>query len=409
MEQLELDLADATREIKEKLNTVAENFVFVGYRLRQILETGVFADAGYTNIFDYAEKELSLNVTAVSRFIAINKKYSVGGYGPELKEQYKGYGSSKLSEMLTMADEDCAVIGAETSVKQIREYKSFLKDEPKEDDGQMHLMEEKKGSSGGLKKLLINYFQGNMDMLRRVLDDTATAEILQEQMNPTGVHNIKYKTAFLMLKDLEHGVMYREFGKAPENMTWEELLNRIRTELEPEYETMAEHEKKQKEEEKDQKKEEREKEQKKSEKVQEKAVATSQTGEQQEVVEKEQGNVETEEQIPGQMEVNDYPEMLPDEKKESIESTLTEEKKEIEEKPEENKAKGEEETEKNGVEDEELTVKRLDLTMAASELYGAVQKMDYEAAVGKCENLLILLKRKVHEDEKEQTDESDNI
>lgn len=411
MEQLELNLAETTREIKEKLNTVAENFVFVGYRLRQILDTGVFADAGYTNIYDFAERELSLNATAVSRFMAINKKYSVDGYGPELREQFKGYGSSKLSEMLTMSEEDCAVIASDTPVKQIREYKNFLKEEPKEDPDQMAFRE---GSGepekeDGLKALLKDYFSQEMGVLRRILDDTATPEILQEQMNPTGVHNIKYKTAFLMLKDLEHGVMYREFGKAPENMTWEELLNRIRTELEPEYETMAENEKKQKEEEKDKKKEEREKEQKKSEKVQEKAVATSQNREQQEVVEKEQGNVETEEQIPGQMEVNDYPEMLPDEKKESIESTLTEEKKEIEEKPEENKAKSEEETEKNGVEDEELTVKRLDLTMAASELYGAVQKMDYEAAVGKCENLLILLKRKVHEDEKEQTDESDNI
>ena len=219
MEQLELNLAEATREIKEKLNTVAENFVFVGYRLRQILDTGVFADAGYTNIYDFAERELSLNATAVSRFMAINKKYSVDGYGPELREQFKGYGSSKLSEMLTMSEEDCAVIASDTPVKQIREYKNFLKEEPKEDPDQMDFRE---GSGepekeDGLKALLKDYFSQEMGVLRRILDDTATPEILQEQMNPTGVHNIRYKTAFLMLQDMQHGVMYREFGAPPLN------------------------------------------------------------------------------------------------------------------------------------------------------------------------------------------------
>lgn len=252
MEQLELNLAEATREIKEKLNTVAENFVFVGYRLRQILDTGVFADAGYTNIYDFAERELSLNATAVSRFMAINKKYSVDGYGPELREQFKGYGSSKLSEMLTMSEEDCAVIASDTPVKQIREYKNFLKEEPKEDPDQMDFRE---GSGepekeDGLKALLKDYFSQEMGVLRRILDDTATPEILQEQMNPTGVHNIRYKTAFLMLQDMQHGVMYREFGAPPLNLTWEELLERIRADLRPEYEAMAQREKERKAEEK---------------------------------------------------------------------------------------------------------------------------------------------------------------
>ncbi len=375
MEQLELNLAEATREIKEKLNTVAENFVFVGYRLRQILDTGVFADAGYTNIYDFAERELSLNATAVSRFMAINKKYSVGGYGPELREQFKGYGSSKLSEMLTMSEEDCAVIGADTPVKQIREYKNYLKEEPKEDAGQLNFREEsgEGEKEDGLKALLKDYFSQNMNLFRRILDDTATPEILQEQMNPTGVHNIRYKTAFLMLQDMQHGVMYREFGAPPLKLTWEELLERIRKDLRPEYEAMAQ---------------------------KEKAVATSQIKEPPAAVEKEQGDVEPEEQIPGQMEVEDYPEILPKKEPESLESTLTPEESEHIREPEEKEPDIAEETEQSGANNEESTVKRLDLTMTASEVYGLVQKSDYETAVQKCEELLDLLKRKVCEDEK---------
>lgn len=396
MEQLELNLAETTREIKEKLNTVAENFVFVGYRLRQILDTGVFADAGYTNIYDFAERELSLNATAVSRFMAINKKYSVDGYGPELREQFKGYGSSKLSEMLTMSEEDCAVIGTDTPVKQIREYKNFLKEEPKEDPDQMDFGE---GSGepekeDGLKALLKDYFSQEMGVLRRILDDTATPEILQEQMNPTGVHNIRYKTAFLMLQDMQHGVMYREFGAPPLKLTWEELLERIRADLRPEYEAMAQREKERKAEEKAKKNAAQTVSEPKKE-----PVATSQTKEPPAAVEKEQGNVEPEPQIPGQMEVEDYPEIMPEKSPESGKSTLTQDEPEKAAETVGKEPEILEEPEKSGAQDEENTVKRLDLTMAASEVYGLVQKADYETAVQKCEELLILLKRKVGADE----------
>lgn len=396
MEQLELNLAEATREIKEKLNTVAENFVFVGYRLRQILDTGVFADAGYTNIYDFAERELSLNATAVSRFMAINKKYSVDGYGPELREQFKGYGSSKLSEMLTMSEEDCAVIASDTPVKQIREYKNFLKEEPKEDPDQMDFRE---GSGepekeDGLKALLKDYFSQEMGVLRRILDDTATPEILQEQMNPTGVHNIRYKTAFLMLQDMQHGVMYREFGAPPLKLTWDELLERIRADLRPEYEAMAQREKERKAEEKAKKDAAQPVSKPKKE-----PVATSQTKEPPAAVEKEQGNVEPEPQIPGQMEVEDYPEMMPEKSPESGKSTLTQDEPEKAVETVEKEPEILEEPEKSGAQDEENTVKRLDLTMAASEVYGLVQKADYETALRKCEELLILLKRKVSADE----------
>lgn len=396
MEQLELNLAEATREIKEKLNTVAENFVFVGYRLRQILDTGVFADAGYTNIYDFAERELSLNATAVSRFMAINKKYSVDGYGPELREQFKGYGSSKLSEMLTMSEEDCAVIASDTPVKQIREYKNFLKEEPKEDPDQMDFRE---GSGepekeDGLKALLKDYFSREMGVLRRILDDTATPEILQEQMNPTGVHNIRYKTAFLMLQDMQHGVMYREFGAPPLKLTWEELLERIRADLRPEYEAMAQREKERKAEEKAKKNAAQTVSEPKKE-----PVATSQTKEPPAAVEKEQGNVEPEPQIPGQMEVEDYPEIMPEKSPESGKSTLTQDEPEKAAETVGKEPEILEEPEKSGAQDEENTVKRLDLTMAASEVYGLVQKADYETAVQRCEELLILLKRKVGADE----------
>ena len=185
-------------------------------------------------------------------------------------------------------------------------------------------------------------------------------------------------------------------------MTWEELLVSVKKLLTPEYDALAAEEKERIAKEKERKKEEREREQKKERKE---PVATSQIKD----TEKEQRDVEPEEQIPGQMEVEDYPEILPEKEPETGENTLTEENVALEEVKEEDIPEYAEETEKSGDKNEESTVKKLDLTMTASEVYGLVQKMDYEAAVEKCEKLLILLKRKVREDGKEQKDESNDI
>lgn len=402
MEQITLNLEETTQEIKEKLNQTAENFVYVGYRLRQITDSGAFGEAGYTNIYDYAKKELSLSVTAVSRFMAINKKYSEGGYGPKLRKEYQGYGFSKLAEMITLKEEDCAVLEPETPVKQIREYKNFVKNEPQNDGQESFIQENEPEEDAKLKELLKEYFRGNMDLLRKVISGECDAEILQEQMNPDGVGNLKSGMVFLMMKDMEHGVVYREFGKPPVTMTWEELLVSVKKLLTPEYDALETEEKERIAKEKERKKEEREREQKKERKE---PVATSQIKD----TEKEQRDVEPEEQIPGQMEVEDYPEILPEKEPETGENTLTEENVALEEVKEEDIPEYAEETEKSGDKNEESTVKKLDLTMTASEVYGLVQKMDYEAAVEKCEKLLILLKRKVHEDGKEQKDESNDI
>ena len=116
-------------------------------------------------------------------------------------------------------------------------------------------------------------------------------------------------------------------------------------------------------------------------------------------MEKEQGDVEPEPQIPGQMEVEDYPEMMPEKSPESGKSTLTQEKSKETVETEEKEPEIVEKPEKSGEPDEEKTVKRLDLTMAASEVYGLVQAAEYDTAVQKCEELLILLKRKVSENE----------
>lgn len=95
----------------------------IGYRLKQIRDSGMYD--GCQDIFEFAGREYGLRKSIVSRFIAINEKFSEGGNSLELRPEYRNLGSSKLSEMLTLPDADCALITERTTVKEIRELKEF--------------------------------------------------------------------------------------------------------------------------------------------------------------------------------------------------------------------------------------------------------------------------------------------
>lgn len=114
-------------DIRRKLQETAGNFVHIGYRLKQIRDSGMYD--GCQDIFEFAQKEYGLSKSTVSRFIAINEKFSEGGNSLELRAEFRGIGSSKLSEMLTLPDADCALITERTTVKEIRELKEFNRQE----------------------------------------------------------------------------------------------------------------------------------------------------------------------------------------------------------------------------------------------------------------------------------------
>lgn len=108
-EQITLDQWLQWKEdIRRKLDETAGNFVHIGYRLKQIRDSGMYD--GAADVFEFAAREFGLGKSTVSRFIAINEKYSEGGNSLELKEEFRGFSSSKLSEMLTLPDSEIQLI-----------------------------------------------------------------------------------------------------------------------------------------------------------------------------------------------------------------------------------------------------------------------------------------------------------
>lgn len=122
---------DFKRELDKTFIGIGEGFVRAGYLLKQARDTDILKESGYKSVTEFAAAEYNLTETYVSRFIAINDRYSEGGYSDHLQEKYQGYGMSKLAEMLTLPEQLADAIPPELSREEIREVKREIAEEKK--------------------------------------------------------------------------------------------------------------------------------------------------------------------------------------------------------------------------------------------------------------------------------------
>lgn len=223
-------------DIRRKLAETAGNFVHIGYRLKQIRDSGMYG--GAADIFEFAEKEYGLGKSTVSRFIAINEKYSEGGNSLSLKEEFRNFSSSKLSEMLTLPDSEVALITEKTTVREIRELKAFNSQMPEEAEktaGEEGKSTEAAGGEGNvrtpLEKCLIDFFKDKKDMLNSVMKhlkaEPPAHKEAAERMAPSQASH-KKGIVFLFMYDWNTGVKYKLMGETePVSMSWPEFLNTV--------------------------------------------------------------------------------------------------------------------------------------------------------------------------------------
>ena len=214
-------------DIRRKLQETAENFVYIGYRLKQIRDSGMLD--GAADIFEFAQREYGLGKSTTSRFIAINEKYSEGGNSLELKEEFRRFSSSKLSEMLTLPDNECQLITERTTIKEIRELKNFSKEQVQQDD-----MEKEEVVYTPLQKCIIDFFKDpqKAEMLNKVMENLALQfprfQEAAELMNPSGQSSHKKGIIFLFMYDYSTGVKYKDLTlPEPVSMSWNEFLEKV--------------------------------------------------------------------------------------------------------------------------------------------------------------------------------------
>lgn len=114
-------------EYKKAFDTVllntANNFVRIGYLLKYARDTDILAESGHDSLVDFAKAEYGLDKTQVSRFIAINDRFSKGGYGDALEDKYAGFGYAKLSVMLTLPEQITEDLTPEMTKAEITDLK----------------------------------------------------------------------------------------------------------------------------------------------------------------------------------------------------------------------------------------------------------------------------------------------
>ena len=215
MEYVQLNLDDwvqMKQKLRQELIGVKQSFVRIGYALRQIDDQKLYERDGHKSIAEFARAEYGLGKSITSRFMSINKEYSIDGYSERLRPEYAELGRSQLEEMLKLPDSDRQMIQPETSREDIRELKRFNKTEPAA------------GEADDLRQVIEKFYYDNPGILNTVFSgefDEARISKFSEIVNPAG--NRSYKKGLYFMMMYENRVTFKKFGSAPENMTWWEF------------------------------------------------------------------------------------------------------------------------------------------------------------------------------------------
>ena len=230
---------NSKERIKDKIMETMEDFVIIGYELKRIRDTEGYKHDGYKDFTEFAKVEYGLNASTTSKFIAINANYSEGGGSDKLLPQYQKFGYNKLYEMLSLPVEDREQLEPDTTMKEIREIKKFVKEEQVEEQaeeipGQSNLTEvleqfgeqpasitpaavptKQAQSLTEVEQIIEEVFRGN-EKARGVLDrteewDTFTITLLLQEVPKKTLYAGKL---LVFLKDASTGVKYRDLAKA---------------------------------------------------------------------------------------------------------------------------------------------------------------------------------------------------
>ena len=96
---------DMKQKLRQELLGVKQSFVRIGYVLRKIDDQKLYEQDGYKSVAEFAKAEYGLEGSTVSRFMAINREYSIDGYSERLRSEYLDLGRSQLEEMLKQEED----------------------------------------------------------------------------------------------------------------------------------------------------------------------------------------------------------------------------------------------------------------------------------------------------------------
>lgn len=217
-------LDEMTSILKNELEDIAEGFIAVGFYLKKTRDDELFRQKGYKSIFEYAQDTFGISRFTATRFMEVNDRYSIGGYSPQIEDRYRGYGSSKLTEMLQLPEDIREAVPQEATVRDIREAKTIIRETEKKYDSQMELCDiaqEEQKEPEWLEELVRYLFKADcreefkefVIWLKSPQTSTGIVSDILMLINPTKFKMVRLERANAMLQ--EEGIQilpYRNQG-----------------------------------------------------------------------------------------------------------------------------------------------------------------------------------------------------
>lgn len=191
----ELKNIENYEQFKQALDTELANqaagFVRTGYLLKKARDTDILASSGYSTVAEFAKAEYGLSKDIVSRYIAINDRYSEGGYSDRLQDKYEGYGVAKLQDMLTLPIEVVDLISPEMTRKEIAEVKAEVREEETISPVEVAIEGEdvQQADMDLSQKAIFQYAKDNPEIFKKLLKwkETGDSEELESILAPSGI------------------------------------------------------------------------------------------------------------------------------------------------------------------------------------------------------------------------------
>lgn len=155
--EMQKTYSEYKKELDTEMEKAAEGFVRIGYLLKVARDTQILAESGYKSVAEFAKAEYGLDKTQVSRFIRINDRFSEGGCSDRLLPEYRGFGHAKLTLMLSLPDEINAELTADYTKAEIQAIKEAVDAEKKTTDIELMLEERQQVQADGIPQELAEF------------------------------------------------------------------------------------------------------------------------------------------------------------------------------------------------------------------------------------------------------------
>lgn len=216
------------QKIKDRLNETANSFIIIGYSLKQIRDSGAYRYDGYRNMEEFEQGEYGISKSTGSRFMRINTEFSRDGNSPEIKDEYRNYGYSKLQEMINMSPEDRGLITEAASVEQAKALRRMEVEERQAAEAErqknlplmrMAAPENAMRAAGHecigpespepLDAVLAAFWQEDMELYAKAAAGMITPEIMAEEICPSGSRLYRNGTDMIFFYDFDRGMKLR--------------------------------------------------------------------------------------------------------------------------------------------------------------------------------------------------------